>query len=582
MQDVALDTLPRFITSLCERAYYNQAEGRAESVAELCLHLSPTIQFNTPDANAAEHADGALDALALACTYAVSAITSYTRILLSTARTHRNSRSLIYRLPDEVLSIIFEFTQSSAINPACGLKAKAPFNLSLVSRRWRGVALNPALWTVIDRKNARIANLYLQRSGSRLLDIDLLSYNQSYYWFSGSDIRSFAFDIRPNAALTARNAGRVDHGSLLTPLFSHIERCRTLALEGLRHYDVVHLGLPHAPNLKSLRLFNSADSFVHWKPLHEPFLQRPPNLSILELYNFPLPFTSSMFVGLKEMYIRTVAYSRRTAQGLIGILAACPLLEKVELDSVCLASSLAPTPEFEPILLPHLEKMALLWMDSSVVRVILSSVIAPPTLRLEIRTTDNASGLGMVSPQVTALPNIHAVKMLFFRIGPGTEQFGLTGRASEDGVDLLKFDFHFPPELAAFSKARKDVMFYLGQDLLNLPLHRLSFLQIYDDQMNGLAYVQTIGDASALTVLSLDECDAPEFLEVFIATPTIHLYPSLQALHLRQPHVRKDTLIRLVDSRQPQLSYIKIVQCEGVDEDVVSELRNVIEVSWEK
>ncbi|KDQ12280.1 hypothetical protein BOTBODRAFT_96511, partial [Botryobasidium botryosum FD-172 SS1] len=56
----------------------------------------------------------------------------------------------VYRLPNEVLSIIFELAESTASDLWQRSSTKNPINLSQVSRRWRDLALNlPTLWTTI-------------------------------------------------------------------------------------------------------------------------------------------------------------------------------------------------------------------------------------------------------------------------------------------------------------------------------------------------------------------------------------------------------------------------------------------------
>ncbi|KDQ10647.1 hypothetical protein BOTBODRAFT_487180 [Botryobasidium botryosum FD-172 SS1] len=90
--------------------------------------------------------------------FAMDAINSHAGRLLSGIRIQINQQTAIYRLPDEVLAIVFKFTVASEGNSLQPLTTKAPLNVSRVSRAWRAVALSTAtLWTTIDVMNAPLA-----------------------------------------------------------------------------------------------------------------------------------------------------------------------------------------------------------------------------------------------------------------------------------------------------------------------------------------------------------------------------------------------------------------------------------------
>ncbi|KDQ08651.1 hypothetical protein BOTBODRAFT_118404, partial [Botryobasidium botryosum FD-172 SS1] len=71
--------------------------------------------------------------------------------MVSTLRFRHNLITPIYRLPNEVLALIFQFAESSPYNSLQPLESRVPLNISAVSRVWREIALDtPQIWTTID------------------------------------------------------------------------------------------------------------------------------------------------------------------------------------------------------------------------------------------------------------------------------------------------------------------------------------------------------------------------------------------------------------------------------------------------
>ncbi|KDQ16073.1 hypothetical protein BOTBODRAFT_31148 [Botryobasidium botryosum FD-172 SS1] len=550
----------------------------------------PAIAFHIPNTDACDpvsHRDKELEIIAVACTYAVSVVTAYATSLISIARTHRNHMSPIYRIPEEVLSIIFEFTKSSLRNPSRPLSTKAPVNISQVSRRWRGVALNnPMLWTAIDASNAPLAHLYMERSRSCPLHIELRNYSEDYPSSDASD------EDRHELAMgdAAYDTQSEDYQGFFRPLLPHIERWRGLSLEGLFYEDFETLKLPHAPNLDCLRLFTSGDTALSLEslPPHAPFDQRLPKLSILELEDFELPFTSSMFIGLKELYLHYLTYPDGAPQDLLDIIVACPLLEKVKFEHIQLGEQPDPVLRLysKSILCPNLRSMELYFMEPSTARSILSSIVIPPTARLAIWMYHHDNCLGDILPPAAllaqCLPNLFAMRALCFEIRPIFSQIWITGKTCEGGIELLQLQLQCPYSSFTYmhtplSGAAEDVASNFGRALPNLPVHTLSFLAVHSYQLSERAFSEFVGSMSAITLVSLNECDAPTFLEMLAVTTTRHLCPSLQALHLRLSYFRTPLLDDIIKSRQPQNLCIRITSSSGTDEYTPSGLESLAE-----
>ncbi|KDQ06751.1 hypothetical protein BOTBODRAFT_192852 [Botryobasidium botryosum FD-172 SS1] len=118
--------------------------------------------------------DKEFEIIALACDCAVHAVTAYTGRMRASARTRQNQLLPIYRLSNEILTMMFELaTRHSKSNQLRPLERKALLNILRVSRLWRNVALNtPALWACFDLMNVKAAPLLLNRSRHIPLDLD--------------------------------------------------------------------------------------------------------------------------------------------------------------------------------------------------------------------------------------------------------------------------------------------------------------------------------------------------------------------------------------------------------------------------
>lgn len=86
-----------------------------------------------------------------------------------------NQTNPSYRLSDDIFFIIFKLVESSSTNTRQPVRRKAPFNLALVSKHWRQLALNtPNLWTRIDMVNFHMIPTLIERSKGSPLTVELV------------------------------------------------------------------------------------------------------------------------------------------------------------------------------------------------------------------------------------------------------------------------------------------------------------------------------------------------------------------------------------------------------------------------
>ncbi|KAH7906020.1 hypothetical protein BJ138DRAFT_1072168 [Hygrophoropsis aurantiaca] len=97
-----------------------------------------------------------------------------------------NPFALIYRLPTEILVMIFELAGHVSLDPdfPCSCYSEqqpSELNISHVSRRWRDIAINaPSLWTKWCNRITQSSNLlsiYFHRSSNRKVDVELYTLN---------------------------------------------------------------------------------------------------------------------------------------------------------------------------------------------------------------------------------------------------------------------------------------------------------------------------------------------------------------------------------------------------------------------
>lgn len=216
---------------------------------------------------------------------ALRSIYAHANELLLVASTRYNRFTPIYRLPNDVLIIIFEFAMpiwSEKLRPS----KYPPLTLAQVSKRWREVSVSlhtSMLWNQIRLSKEPLVDLLLSRSRSAPLDIML-----SCEPFLGSSL------LRPTTECQIYNA----HSSLSLlkyRLIDEIRRWRSFAFSSPHTRDV--------GNLESLLLRCSAPILqkFHCEVVTDPHEHLP------EQHILP----SNLFCGdtpcLTELHLQSIA-----------------------------------------------------------------------------------------------------------------------------------------------------------------------------------------------------------------------------------------------------------------------------------
>ncbi|KDQ18361.1 hypothetical protein BOTBODRAFT_510702 [Botryobasidium botryosum FD-172 SS1] len=214
-------------------------------------------------------------------------VQTYANRRLLILRTNRNEACGIYRLPNEILSKVFELTMEPW---PWGYNAEDnPLTLSRVSRRWRYIALGtPRLWSQISPFGSpALVPLFLTRSKSIPLDV-VLEEHTARYGDDGLDEEVLSPEHRYRY-LVLRKARNHEHiplifNVLLVPQF---HRLRSLALLDVPEISLNALGSNPAPLLEAFR-FEFAE---RWHQSISLFSGDAPRLRHLHLRRILHPLT---------------------------------------------------------------------------------------------------------------------------------------------------------------------------------------------------------------------------------------------------------------------------------------------------
>ncbi|TFK63488.1 hypothetical protein BDN72DRAFT_826582 [Pluteus cervinus] len=142
----------------------------------------------------------------------------------------RNTYSITYTLPIEVLSEIFLLTQADRGASMIDLWLQ----VTHLSQHWRKVALECAeLWCEIGSLTEAAIQAFLARSGGRSISVNLIDAQGS---------------LSPQTSYYSEG--------LLAHIFGQTFRIQSLSLEGSEHFDQVlpYLTSKPAPKLETLRI----------------------------------------------------------------------------------------------------------------------------------------------------------------------------------------------------------------------------------------------------------------------------------------------------------------------------------------
>ncbi|KDQ16956.1 hypothetical protein BOTBODRAFT_186157 [Botryobasidium botryosum FD-172 SS1] len=279
----------------------------------------------------------------------------------------------IHRLPNEILTTVFELAMAHGSYPRPAPEKRPPFNVMLVSTLWRDIVISsPMLWTYIDMSNLPLVEMFISRSRQAALDIDFIGHRSKFY----PDLPPI--DAQVNAA---DNGYPREFFSLIEPLLPHLDRWRSLVTNRITAPDLHSCLLLPAPKLESF-LMRSPRNHENEAPPYDGipvFAGHTPRLRNLDLDGAYFPLRYSIYTELTSLKLSAIRYSEPVQQ-LLQNIQYCPRLEKISLSGVQFSSGADGQHDstiYSTISLPHLKSIVMYSLCAGDVRHILTSIMAP-------------------------------------------------------------------------------------------------------------------------------------------------------------------------------------------------------------
>ncbi|KDQ08104.1 hypothetical protein BOTBODRAFT_180128 [Botryobasidium botryosum FD-172 SS1] len=524
VQITTSDIVPPLIQMLCKRI----RQAHQDEPSEL-LGAKPTR--DSMDAQCA--------VIELAQRLAINAINSYAGEILSAVRRRRNQLTAIHRLPNEILALIFEFTECSPENAKQPLDLRSPINISQVSKLWREIALDTAtLWTAIDAVNAPILHIFTSRSKRALLDIKLLPGRE--------------FHDEEGHVTVAHHYQTTHFPGFIRKLLPHINRWKSMQLLSLTRSTLERCLNEPAHQLDTFHAHCSAHDIESPVYTYRFFDDHTPRLRDLSLVGVCVSLQSPMFTGLTCLHLERVQYTHSSVYQLLQNLAACPLLEDLHLWHVrfpLLTTNPDLLSESQLLVgLPRLQGLTLRGLQDHLTQFILASIRVSPFLGLGIGLFDPTDFESILPPNadlVDNLLNLHHICTLVVQSSHRGDGCIFIAQSSE--TDL--FTIYFDSTGAADRGVTERTVSAIGQVLPFPNLTSLSFEGLLFQNTLGMStFTRVLQDLPTITTLALHECLA-KFAEELVVTPALHLCPLLQTLELTASKITAERLVAIVKSR---------------------------------
>lgn len=234
---------------------------------------------------------------------------------IQSLRTHTNAVSEIHKLPNDLLSDIFNLVVED--DHQADRQVYMNLRLSAVCRRWREVALDSQLlWTVVDLSHLVRATAFLERSGTALVD----AYLDGGFYGQGSG-----------------NPSRVDGFGLWETLSPHAHHISALYIEVpypqmqglLESLDCMFSNLINLRLLCPIEKGETCDiQPIHYNP------SRLHAVKELDLYKIFIPWNSPAYNNLRDLDLRyqvSNPSSAPTMDQFLNVLERSPELEYLRL-----------------------------------------------------------------------------------------------------------------------------------------------------------------------------------------------------------------------------------------------------------
>ncbi|KDQ08043.1 hypothetical protein BOTBODRAFT_70011 [Botryobasidium botryosum FD-172 SS1] len=516
----------------------------------------------------------------------INSVATHTMRALCDVRIHRNRLRPSFRLPNELIANIFELVEKTPENSTQMLPARAPMNVSQVSTLWREIALNdPNLWTSISVLNAPLHRAFLPRSKGAPLDITLVPLQG----------RRFGHPYHHTEAVHDKIMSMFPYS--IGPFIRHLDRWRTLEIDGLQPgtFDYGGAFASPAPRLETLHVnvkwhennHSAVESAISRGSSHL-FGGQTPRLRDLTLGGLCIPLTSPIYHDLNKLSLANINFDHSSINDFIAILAACPLLKMLSLRGVEFpmfnGDGIPPFGLTIPIHMLRLESIDFCWMDGDSVRRILTAVRVPASAKLHLVASNDTDLRGLLPPTAGILdsfPFLANIRRLHvYTTAVGCEMFDYGHSLSRLHVRIIDFD-------RADATLVERVVSSIGREL---PLPGLEALTL--ERTGGLplgvaAFSRMLHGLRSITFLKL--VDSTTLVEALILTPTSHMCPLLEMLHLHRSEITREDLLPLVTSRiggdqsSGHFRSIKLTECKLVGgAGVVRELEGCgLSVEWD-
>ncbi|KDQ07287.1 hypothetical protein BOTBODRAFT_38905 [Botryobasidium botryosum FD-172 SS1] len=533
-------TIPRLLQSLCQKVYeygVQYGDTKAVDISQICdpkLYAPFCFDFHIPNADksdAVDVFDEECELLEKARFLASEAIRLCTGHMISTLRTRSNQYNATYRLPNEVLSLIFQFIERSSANPLCPLRKRAPHNIAAVSRLWREVALNtPSLWTRIDVMPPWLTRVFLRRSKEEPLriEVDANELDEPGSWASpwlaqdadeesgegseeeGEDVgthedgsneedvdNDVASDYSHPAPVQSRFSRFIE---LLKPT---VHRWASMELHNASTAEVVqtlHFPLPRLEFLCMTRHAYELDTATYLRAI-------APRLRDFHLVAVPISLASPIYAGLTSLRLEDDVFGASTIRQLFGALAACPDLESLTLinyrfDDPHSADTSNPS---IPIILNRLQHLQLERVEGRLPKAILDSISVPSTVTLNANMEVISWAEAMVPMNVANAPRVRHMIITIRRTNGGASVYTIIGEASEEGPILLEIRYN-PGRTALYNidGHKPDILRHLGHGKAFSSLKSLTLSeQDSERHVDGPKFAEMLGNFPSLEKLAL-------------------------------------------------------------------------------
>ncbi|KDQ20023.1 hypothetical protein BOTBODRAFT_142645 [Botryobasidium botryosum FD-172 SS1] len=500
---------------------------------------------------------------------------------LSDIKTRRNNLSPAYRLPTELLTIIFEYTTLPPINYTRWRQSRFTLlSISHVSKLWREIAINtPTLWSKFDVFNIGqpFANVCFARSKNTLLDLELYDETEAA-WDSGT----FDDHLRSQRGqMLARQRRLAEDPLLYRDLMAHMPRWRSLKLAYEHLGQLSPLSAP-APHLEVFHLNNANNSdyadYRHSLPC-DIFDGRAPRLRDLKANHVYVSLAHPIITSLTSLCLKGIDYTCSSVHELLRALERCPLLERLELARLLLPFPDETTPTSAPIALPNLRDVVFVSLHPVIICRILSSVVLPPTSRLKLLLRNPADLVTIFASNTPHLEHFSRIRSLFLDVDDAS-RFRVRARASDEDADYL-LDVRVGKSWGRGG----------GVDTILRALGKgvgvLSNVEIFSINTRGCvpstsALTEVLSAYSTVTHLSLGSIPCGR-LEALLATSTARPCPVLRNLRIHDWDDTACALVRVVESRrkavveqgEASLQTLELENCVSVDGNFVLDLESL-------